>query len=677
MRKIVWLGALAALLGAACAPAPRTAPAPAAADTAGTRWQVRPVPVTQVFRRALEGGTRSATGAPGPRYWQQAVSYRIEATLDPETAELRGRERIVYRNRSPQPLRSVVLNLYQNVFAEGSRRNRAVTVTGGVTLERVAAQGVALAEQPRSRIGVVTVSDTAPVGYAVQETLARLVLPRAVAPGDSAVLEIEWRHRVPPAGSFRTAWEDALGGRAFNVAQWYPQVAVLDDVAGWDATPYLGDGEFYLEYGDFDVAITLPAGWIVGATGTLANPGEVLSDRTRERLARAASSDEGVAVVTGADLGTATRARTGTHTWRFRADSVRDFAFAASNRYLWDAARVRVAGRDVVVHALYRPGAPGWERASQYGQHAVSYFSNYLIPYLYPQVTIAEGPIGGMEYPMLVFIPRPSRAEDLYAVIAHEVGHEWFPMMVGQNEAAYAWMDEGLTSFFEDEAREAFFPGTDAHGETRAGYLAVAGSDTEVPLMRHTDLVSPYGARTVAAYRKPAALMTALRGVVGDSAFRAGMRTYASEWLFKHPYPWDFFHTFERVAGRDLDWFWYPWWFETGVLDLSVDRVEQVNGGVRVTFADRGDVPVPTTVRVTYEGGTSTEGELPIELWTVDRLRTASLTLPALGAVTRVEIDPDHVFPDVDRTNNVWTPAGAGAEEAARTAAGSGAGSGR
>jgi hypothetical protein len=309
----------------------------------------------------------------------------------------------------------------------------------------------------------------------------------------------------------------------------------------------------------------------------------------------------------------------------------------------------------VLVHAFYRPGAPGWERAWRYGQHAIEYFSRLVIPYLYPQVTVAEGPIGGMEYPMLVFIAKPRTAEALQAVIAHEVGHEWFPMMVGQDEAAYAWMDEGLTTFHEDQAAADFFPGAEPPRlATADAYLRVAGRDNEVPLMRHTDLVSPYGARTVAAYSKPAVMLEALRAILGRQTFDRAMRTYAREWLLKHPTPWDFFATFERVAGRELDWFFYPWWFETGVMDQAIAGVRAVEGGVEVTLRDLGDVPMPATVVVTTANGTMVEGEVPVEEWA--GTRTATVSLPASGRVVRVEIDPRRLFPDADRSNNLWEP---------------------
>jgi hypothetical protein len=482
------------------------------------------------------------------------------------------------------------------------------------------------------------------------------------------VLELDWHFKVPPAPTFRTAWEDALGARVLVVGQWYPQIAVYDDLNGWDATPYLGDGEFYLEYGDFDVTLTLPAGWLVGATGTLENPGEVLSAQTRSRLAQAAGSDSVVRVVSEADLAAhaaLAAAPDSGLTWHFRAQRVRDFAFATSDHYLWDAARATVPGADggtraVLTHTLYRPGAAGWDGAWRYNRHAIAWLSRANTPYVYPQATVAEGPIAGMEYPMLVFINRPREAADLQAVIAHELGHQWFPMTVGSDEAAHAWMDEGINSFFEDRAAEDYFAGSDARAGTRAAYLRVAGHDNEVPLMRHTDLATPYGARTVAAYSKPAAVMVALRAVLGDSVFDRSLREYVRLWSFRHPAPWDFFATFERVSGRDLDWFWYPWFFETGVLDQSIESVRAVEGGVEVVVRDRGDNPMPTLVVVTSGNGTVTEQEVAIEEWISGAgTRTATLRVPTFGgAATRVEVDPRQFFPDADRTNNVWVAAG-------------------
>jgi hypothetical protein len=640
-----------------------TSPLPASGASGGRSGHesaAGTLPVTRAYQRALENGTRTAAGSPGARYWTQRVRYRIDAELDPVSTEVRGTERIVYLNRSPDTLRTAVFNLYQNIFTPGAIRNRYVPVfDGGVTLGRVAVGGRELADRSAETTGF----PSGP-GYAVRGTLGHLTLPAPILPGDSAVFEVAWRSKVPPKGAFRTGWEDALGGRAFVVGQWYPQIAVYDDLRGWDDTPYLGDGEFYLDYGDFDVSLTLPTGWIVGATGELANPGEVLNPVLQGRLA-AALAGEGGMVVGPQDIRASVstlQGPGGRTTWRFHAAQVRDFAFAASNAYQWEVTHATVRGDDgrdrrVAVNVLYRPGAPGWDRAGRYGAHAVDFLSRRLAAYPYPQVTVAEGPIGGMEYPMMVFIARPPTAPALQSVIAHEVGHEWFPMTVGSDEASYAWMDEGINTYDEELAVADFFPGSEPWNDDRAGYLRVAGQDAEVPLMRHTDLVSPYGARTVAAYSKPAVVLRALRGVVGDSVLARAFRTYVREWSWKHPQPWDFFHTVERTAGRDLTWFWQAWWFGTGTMDQAVARVEPTEGGVRVTVRDLGGVPMPATVTVSSGEGGKTAVEIPVDAWR-GGTREVTVSVPAFGAVTRVEIDADQLFPDVDRRNNVWTPSG-------------------
>ncbi|HEX2205351.1 MAG TPA: M1 family metallopeptidase [Longimicrobium sp.] len=666
--------ALALALAAACAPVsePIIAPVPqgAAGDTA-PRPLLQPVPTSPEFAAALQRGTRSPTGAPGPRYWQQGVRYSIEAEVDPRIPEVKGRERIVYTNRSPDTLPYVTFNFYQNIF-RGAAENRSPFNTGGLRVSSVTAQGQAMSVLTEAQMEASRREGTTPTGYFVQGSLARMYLPRPLAPGDSAVFEFQWSHRIPPEGAPRTAYEDDLGGRVLAVAQWYPQIAVYDDVQGHDITQYIGEGEFYLDYGDFDYSVTLPAGWVVSGTGELQNPEQVLAPVVRERLARALQTDSVVRVVTPADVGRATVAgENGRVTWRFRARNVRDVAFAASNRYQWDATRALIPGenggtRTVAVHALYRAGAPFWERAARHTQHSIAYLSRVHIPYIYPHISVAEGPIYGMEYPMVLFVGRPDDERGLYEVIAHEVAHEWFPMMVGQDEAAFAWMDEGLTTFNEAIAFNDFFPGADHFDAFRGQYLALAGQKGEAPLMRHIDLVNN-AQSGVSAYWKPGSLFRSLRTVLGDSVFYQGLRTYEREWLLKHPYPWDFFNTMERVSGRDLDWFWYPWWFTTATLDHAVGSVTPGSGSVQVTVRDLGQAMAPALVVVTTREGQTARGTVTAEQWLGGTeavgngaaarrgTRSVTLTIPVAGQVSRVEIDPEEIFPDINRRNNVWT----------------------
>lgn len=659
---------LGLLLAAGCvgSPAPE-APRPAGADSLAAdsaaradslalvarlaetrpRYAVRPVPLTRAFETAVHAGTRTNDGRPGPRYWQQFVQYRIEVEIDPSTARVQGAQTVVYHNNSPDTLDFLLFNLYQNVFAEGAQRVRRVPVTGGMTLEYVAVDG------------------GGPSPYEIDGTLMRLTLPRPLPPHGRVAIDFAWHFTVPPAGAPRTGHDR---NRVFTVAQWYPQVATYDDLRGWHTRPYWSNGEFYLEYGDFDVAITAPEGWLVGATGTLENPDEVLSETVRERLAVARSSDDVVAVVTADDHAARTataRAPGGLLTWRFRARNVRDFAFATSNQYVWDATRavLPAAGGDspadtVLVNTLYRPQATTWREAAGYVRHALAFNARRWHPYVYPQITAAEGPVGGMEYPMLIFVGAPSAPRQLYEVIAHEVAHEWWGMMVGSNETDYAWQDEGLTSWTENLSMTEFVPDSDAFDQTMEAYLGIAGTDAERPIMREADLYGPGRQYVIATYTKPAALFRSLAAVIDEETLDVALRVYADRWLLRHPSPFDLFDTIEDVAGRDLDWFWHPWFYETAALDQAIAAVDvrpTPAGGERVMVlvADQGDAPMPASLVLTTTSGATHEVDLAVEPW-LDGRANQLATIELAEPVQRIEIDPARLFPDVDRTNNVW-----------------------
>ena len=662
-RSVVWLLlSVVALWGCSRAVTAPPAPAPAV-EGARQLVSVDTVPVPRSFREAIEAGTRTRDGRPGPRYWQQRVDYRIDAELDPKTGRLQGEEVITYHNRSPDTLRILVLHLYQNLFRPGEARVERVPVTEGMTIERIAVAG---SEAVRVEDG----GDVPPTGAVYQEdgTLLYLRLPRPLLPGDSTTLQIAWHFTVPPAEAPRTGHIDHV---VYNVAQWYPQVAVYDDVHGWDATPYWSQGEFYLEYGDFDVSLTLPEGWVVAATGTLENPDEVLTPTARRRLQLALERDTIVQVITADDLasGNATqRVPGGQLTWQFRARNVRDFAFAASNRYLWDATRAVTPDADgdgrpevIAVHALYRPEAEDWREAARYTQHAVQFHASRWYPYVYPQITSVEGPVFGMEYPMIVFVQSVSDPRLLYTVITHEVGHMWFPMMVGSNEHDFAWQDEGLNTYIENLSVKDFFPDTRLFEDDRRRYFMIAGTDLEKPMMREADLYGPGPAYVIAAYSKPSVVLRALAKVVGEDTLHAAIREYTRRWLFKHPMALDFFNTVESVVGRDLDWFWQPWWYTTNVLDQAIVGVEvAANGGgeqARVTVENQGEIPMPVELVLTMADGQTRRVVVPVEVWLGGaRRHTETVDLP--GRLERVEIDPQQDFPDVDRTDNVWTRQG-------------------
>ena len=665
-----WRASLLALAAAACAgtqsapetgaPAPATPPAAAATSDTSTRPRPYPLFESRGFAQAVERGTRLRTGAPGPGYWQQWSRYGIEANYEPATGLIEGRSTIVYHNRSPNNLSALFVHLHGNVFSPEAVKNRPVPTTGGVTLTRVAVRGQELPQ----------FSNANPRGYRLNGTILGIPMATPLAARDSVVLEFAWRYTVPPNGAPR-------GGRDSTVAfvsYWYPQMAVHDDVNGWQTDPYLSNAEFYMGYGDYDVAITLPAGYIIGATGTLQNAAEVLSAATRERLDRARTSDSVVHVIAAADQGAGKATAAGRRlTWRFRAERVRDFAWGVSNRYNWDATRAVAGDADgngsadtALIHSFWVPGSQrtAWADNARYGRFSIEFLSQFLWPYPYPQMTSIQGTpsCGGMEFPMITCIGGSQwDSTSMFGVTVHELGHMWFPMQVGSDEKRHSWQDEGLTQFNEGNAEKTFFDQQESStivGAQRT-YLGLAQAGREVELMRHGDLYPDYVSFGTASYMKTAAVLHMLRGMLGEDTFMRAYREYGRRWQWKHPTPLDLFNTFNDVSGQDLDWFWRTWFYETWTLDQAVGSVTPSAGGTAIVVEDRGLAPMPARVTVTYDGGRTEQLTVPVDTW-LRGAREATLTAPA-GPVTRVEIDASKFYPDIDRANNVWTGTAAAA----------------
>ena len=583
---------------------------------------------------------RASSGRPGHAYWQQRVDYRITATLDTATHELRGRELIRYTNNSPDALTYLWMFLEQNICSRtgitekldqpplmflGSTFDFSCKgFDGGVTLERV-------------RIGGQELRPS------IYGTTMRVDLPRALAPGRTLDLDIAWRFTVPPYGAGRMGRDGSL----YQIAQWYPRLAVYDDVRGWNHDPYIGAGEFYLEYGSFDVSLTLPSNYTVAATGTLRNPEAVLTPEQRSRLAGARSATEPVPIITAAEAGkVGTSGRTAT--WRFTADSVRDFAFAAGSQLRWDAS----AYRKVLVHTLYRPSAPEWEEANKMVRDALQYFSEQWYPYPYSHITSVEGPIEGMEYPMLTFDPRAPSREERQWVLAHELGHQWMPMIVGSNERLYPWMDEGFNTFIDLAGAARYFAGT-AYGDSIEVHPLHLYQDHAIPGQEQPLITRPVEVKDLfwTGYQKPALMMQTLRyEVLGKERFDAAFRAYLRAWAYKHPAPADFFRLMRDASGMDLDWFWRDWVFTTARLDQAVDSIGRTQEGEKVFLSNRGSMMLPLEMDLTFRDGSSERVRLPVEMWNQGskfayRLKTAK-------EVRRVVIDPRRVFPDIDRANN-------------------------
>jgi hypothetical protein len=629
----------------------------AAGSAAAQRPIPYPVSVPPEFARALAGGTRTATGAPGPRYWQQWTDYTLHARLDPAASRLEVRARIDYHNRSPNPLPVVFVQLLQNLHQPGAVRNEPEEITGGVVLDRVAAGGRILSD------GTIQLGSA----YEVIGTTMAIRPPQPVPTGGRLALEIDWHFLVPRSGAGRMGHS---ADSVFHIAYWYPQMAVYDDVVGWQVDQYLGGSEFYAGFGSYDLTVEVPEGWVVTATGRLANAAEVLPDPTRRRLEQAEQSDTVVHVLTAADLGPgrATRpAPGGWHRWRFVADTARDAAFSALRYSLWDAARTPVGDRDgdgrvdyTRVDAFWRDTARHWRNAWRYAQHAIDFLSRWTgLPYPWPHATAVEGGGiigGGMEFPMMTLIGDYNDRTDsaLYYVVAHELAHMWVPMTVANDERRYAWMDEGTTTFNENQSRAEFFPGPDHPAGDREDYLQAARAGLEGEIMRWSDYHYPGPAYGIASYQKPATLLASLRALLGEETFTRAYREYLRRWRYKHPKPWDFFNTFDAVSGRDLDWFWRTWYYETWTLDQAVASVTAEAAGTTIVIEDRGWAPMPARVTVRRADGSSENHEIPVETWLGGAIR-AEIRVSAGSPVTEVTIDADNRFPDVDRSNNRWS----------------------
>ena len=645
--------ALLAVL-AACAGAP---PRPTPVHPQAARPRPYPLTETRAFARAVARGTRTRDGRPGPLYWQQRADYRLEATLDPATARLTGRGTVRYYNRSPERLDSVAIQLYQNLYAPTAMRNRVVPITRGIALHRVAAAGRALSQ--------FSAADTTrlPTGrYRIRGTVAWISLRAPVTPGGWVDLEFDWSFNVPPRGSPRMGQD----GEVFHIAYWYPQVAVYDDVNGWQVDQYLSTSEFYMGYGNYDVAITVPHGWLVTATGELANPAQVLSPRTRQRLARSMGAATTTSIVgpreRSAGVST-TRSRSRRLTWRYSARNVRDFAWTTSSRYVWDA--TRAIGGDangdrrpdtIAINSFYRPGTVAWDRSARYVQHAIEFLSRYLWAYPYPHMTAVEGIIGGgMEFPMLTLVGGSRDSSALQSVIFHETGHVWFPMIVGSDEKRHPWQDEGLTRFNQAQGRTDFFPAIDAESAYVKGYTDWALRGEEVDVMRGGDFYPTASAYRTSTYEKPAAAMIMLRAMIGDIAFTRAYREYGRRWQYRHPQPYDLWNTFSSQSGRNLDWFWRTWFFETWTLDQAIGSVRQSGRDLLVTIEDRGLAPMPVHLTVTRTQGRLEVIDVPVDVWLAGATQH-TVRVRNGASVTRLEIDAGKDFADVNRSNQAWTP---------------------
>jgi len=581
---------------------------------------------------------RNGAGAPGEDYWQQQVDYDIEVSIDPETRTVHATADVTYTNNSPDKLDYLWLHLEQNVFRQDSIGN-AVADTASI--------GASAEGDGYTIYGVKHKRKDLP--FHVYDTMGLLELPKPlIGSGGKFSFEIEWSFVIPKNVFRRFGMKKYKKGYVYELAQWIPQVAVYDDVNGWNTLPYLGSGEFYTNFGDYDVEITVPHDFVVVATGELKNKNKVFTPTQSKALDKAKKSKDTVMIIAKEEVGRNDSRPLGDKplTWKFEAEDVRTFAWACSDAFILDAASVD----GILVQTAYpEEGGKVWAKATQMMCKAIAGYNRRLIPYPYPVATNVLGPEGGMEYPMIVFC-NGRRERGVYGVTTHEIGHNWFPMMINTDERRHAWMDEGFNTFINGYSTEDWFGPQRLNENDPAEFAWMMQRADSVPIITAPDKL-PSMALGLLEYATTGVGLTLLREtIIGPERFDFAFKQYMNRWKFKSPQPADFFRTIEDAAGMDLAWFWRGWFMESGMLDQAISGVGKNSD--RIRFENLGELVMPLHFRVTYTDGTFDDYKKPVEVWfQTDQI---VVNLDSDKEIAEVEIDAQRLFPEIDRDDNVW-----------------------
>jgi peptidase M1-like protein len=606
-----------------------------------------------------ESITRSADGQPNKGYWQNRVDYAITASLNDSTNLISGTVTITYKNNSPHPLSFLWLQLDQNLFNKDSRGQSRMpvdsrsrygdsksTFSGGYTISSV--------KILNSKTATSTDAD-----YIISDTRMQVRLTKPMTPGGDVIkLKIDYSFTLPEEGSDRCGILSTKNGNIYTVGQWYPRMCVYDDVQGWNTLPYLGAGEFYLEYGDFDVYITAPASHIVVCSGELQNPTEVLTPTQIKRLDEARKSDATVMIRSEDEVTDPSSRPAGNKlTWHFKMNNSRDVAWASSKAFIWDAARINLpSGKTALAMSVYPKEAGGhgrWGRSTEYIKASIENYSKRWLEFPYPVATDVASNVNGMEYPGIVFCNSRSEGEYLFEVADHEFGHTWFPMIVGSNERKYGWMDEGFNTFINTISASDFNNGEYYEKPKRMDIVApyIFNKKTE-SIMTEPDAMKEMNIG-VALYLKPSDGLTILREqILGPDRFDYAFKTYIERWAYKHPTPWDFFRTMDNAAGEDLSWFWKEWFVENYRLDQAIVSVKYNNDNPIVTIANLDQMIMPVILYYETKSGDTGTIKIPAEVW--NNTNIWKVRIPTTETLKKVVIDPDKVFPDMNFDNNSW-----------------------
>lgn len=603
---------------------------------------------------------RSASGEPGPKYWQNKADYQINATINPNDHSVAGTVVLNYTNNSTDDLRFIWLQLDQNIYKKDSRGSATTTTQGGRWANAEYTDGYVIKSVKLEMNG-----KTIEPGHSVTDTRMQVWLPEVLKnSGASVKMIIEYSFTVPEYGTDRMGRLKQKDGWIYEVAQWFPRACVYDDISGWNTIPYVGAGEFYLEYGDIEYNITAPSNMIVVGSGELQNPSDCFTAEQMKRWDAAKNSDKTVMIRTADEVNKASsRPSTLNTTWKFKSSNTRDVAWAASTAFIMDAARINLpTGKKSIAVSVYAKESANekdgndWRRSTEYTKASIEFYSNYLFEFPYPAATNVAGIVGGMEYPGIVFCGAGATGAGLWGVTDHEFGHTWFPMIVGNNERKYAWMDEGFNTFINILSGEGFNNGEYVDKPDVGGMSGYIFGDKMDGILNTPEVVQQQNLG-VAAYFKPGMMLYVLRNsVLGSERFDWAFKEYVRRWAFKHPTPWDFFHTIENVSGEDLSWYWRSWVLNTWKFDVSVKDVEAINGnsrnGTKITLQLLEQMPMPVTVRITDADGEVQTIQLPVEVW--QRGDTWTFPVKTNAEIKEVVVDPGNNLPDINRANNSW-----------------------
>lgn len=602
---------------------------------------------------------RAADGTPGPDYWQNRADYNIQATLDDSLQNIAGSVTITYTNNSPQNLSFVWLQLDQNIYNLQSRGVAATALSGGRWANRNGFNGGYNIES----VSMVVNGKEMPANYSISDARMQIKLADALkAMGGTIQFKIAFHFAIPEYGTDRMGRLNTKNGWINEIAQWYPRMCVYDNVNGWNTLPYLGQGEFYLEYGNIDYSITAPANQIIVGSGELINPKDVLTADQLKRWDEAKNSDKTVILRSATEVtDPASRPAKDHLTWKFHCTNTRDVAWASSAAFVWDAARINLpSGKKALAMSVYPAESANdsaWNRSTEYVKGAIEFYSKYLYEFSYPVATNVAGIVNGMEYPGIVFCGARARKSGLWGVTSHEFGHNWFPMIVGSNERKFPWMDEGFNTFINSIADSAFNNGEylDKNADNHANF-ARTFNDSAESILTVPDVTQPRNLGIV-AYAKPGLGLSLLRNnILGKARFDSAFSYYVHTWAFKHPTPYDFFHCMENYSGETLDWYWRGWFLNQWKIDQSADDVNYVNRdpsqGSVITVSNREQLPMPITVEITEANGNIIRKTLPVEIW--QHGATWRFKVNSTSKITRVVVDPDKNYPDVNRMNNIW-----------------------